>query len=115
MPIRRATPLARHRAELPADPLRLTSREEEVLHWKANGKRDNETARILGVRRRTVEKHHEKICEKLDVETLGTAVLFYFERIIAQRDKRFAQQGRVVAHLRRQLKMRMPSRPRGSL
>lgn len=61
-----------HRLELRE--LGLTTREAEVLLWIAEGKRDGEIATILGVSRRTVNKHVEHILEKLGAETRTAAV-----------------------------------------
>ena len=52
----------------------LTRREAEVLRWVANGKTNGETAIILGLSRRTVDKHLEHIYSKLGVETRTAAV-----------------------------------------
>lgn len=54
--------------------LGLTPRECEVMRWITEGKRDREIAIILGLSRRTVEKHATHIFEKLNVETRTAAV-----------------------------------------
>jgi DNA-binding CsgD family transcriptional regulator len=54
--------------------LGLTPREHEVLEWVARGKRSAEIARLLGVRRSTVEKHLEHIYAKLGVHGRTAAV-----------------------------------------
>jgi len=51
----------------------LTRRESEVLLWLAKGKTNGEIATILGMSRRTAEKHLEHIFAKLGVETRGAA------------------------------------------
>jgi len=61
--------------------LGLTSREAEVLLWIAEGKRDAEIAKILGVSRRTASKHVESILKKLDAETRTAAVARAAERL----------------------------------
>jgi DNA-binding response OmpR family regulator/DNA-binding CsgD family transcriptional regulator len=48
--------------------LGLTPREAEVLFWLSEGKSNPEIATILGSARRTVEKHVERILEKLGAE-----------------------------------------------
>jgi DNA-binding CsgD family transcriptional regulator len=58
----------------PAPP-RLTTREREVLAWLAAGKTNRDIAEIIGASRRTVEKHLERIYEKLGVETRTAAVM----------------------------------------
>lgn len=62
--------LSRKRAALP-----LTPREREVLDWVAAGKTNRDVAAILGASARTVEKHLERIYEKLGVETRTAAVM----------------------------------------
>src|SRR5262249_42057444 len=47
----------------------LSGREAEVMHWVAQGKTNLETATILKLSRRTVDKHLEHIYSKLGVET----------------------------------------------
>ena len=61
---------------VPAHALRsfgLTRRETEVLAWVAEGKTSAEVASILGIGRRAVEKHLERIYPKLGVETRTAA------------------------------------------
>lgn len=53
----------------------LTQREEEVLHWLAEGKNNPEIAIILQISPRTVHKHVEHIFHKLSVETRHAATL----------------------------------------
>jgi DNA-binding NarL/FixJ family response regulator len=51
---------------------RLTSREMEVLQLIAEGKANKETAAELGISMKTVEKHREKLMQKLDIhDTAG--------------------------------------------
>ena len=61
-------------SDVPAPP-QLTPREQEVLHWVSQGKRNNEIALILGCSHRTVEKHLEHILAKRGVETRTAAIL----------------------------------------
>ncbi len=51
----------------------LTRRECEALQWVVEGKRNAEIAIILGMQRRTVGKHVERILAKLGVETRTAA------------------------------------------
>jgi DNA-binding CsgD family transcriptional regulator len=51
----------------------LTAREREILEWVAAGKTNRDVAAIVGARPRTVEKHLERIYEKLGVETRTAA------------------------------------------
>ena len=53
----------------------LTPREREVLDWVAAGKTNRDVAAILSASPRTVEKHLERIYEKLGVETRTAAVM----------------------------------------
>jgi len=50
----------------------LTSREREVLQLIAEGKANKETADVLGIGIKTVEKHRQHLMEKLDIhDTAG--------------------------------------------
>jgi DNA-binding NarL/FixJ family response regulator len=52
--------------------VRLTSREMEVLQLIAEGKANKETAAVLGIGIKTVEKHREHLMQKLDIhDTAG--------------------------------------------
>jgi DNA-binding CsgD family transcriptional regulator len=53
----------------------LTPRENEIAHWLAAGKTNPEIALILNVSPRTVEKHMEKILEKIGVENRTSAAV----------------------------------------
>ena len=53
----------------------LTPREAEVAQWLARGKTNLEIAIVLRMRPRTVEKHVEKILEKLGVENRTAAAV----------------------------------------
>jgi DNA-binding CsgD family transcriptional regulator len=57
----------------------LTSRENEILHWIAMGKRDREIGTILNCSSRTVQKHVQNILEKLQVETRGAAAAWWYD------------------------------------
>jgi DNA-binding CsgD family transcriptional regulator len=59
----------------------LTPREREVLDWVAAGKTNRDVAAILGASPRTVEKHLERIYEKLGVETRTAAVMRAIKRV----------------------------------
>lgn len=66
------------------EPLGLTRRETEVLHWVAQGKTNAEVGAILGVSPRTAQKHLDHIFKKLGVETRVAAAVraseLYLER-----------------------------------
>lgn len=52
----------------------LTTRECEVLHWIAQGKRNPEIATIVGAASTTINKHVGHLLAKLNAETRGGAV-----------------------------------------
>jgi DNA-binding NarL/FixJ family response regulator len=54
--------------------LGLTQREGEVLNWLCAGKTNRDIAQILGMSPRTVNKHLERIYQKLGIETRSSAV-----------------------------------------
>ena len=56
----------------------LTPREKSVLGWLAGGKTDRDIGAILGCSHRTVQKHLQRIYEKLGVETRTAAVMRAF-------------------------------------
>jgi DNA-binding CsgD family transcriptional regulator len=58
---------------------KLSPREREIAHWLGRGKTNSETATILRISVRTVEKHMEKILEKLGVENRASAIVALFE------------------------------------
>ena len=64
-------------ADIPFDvaAVPLTPREREVLDWVAAGKTNRDIAAILEASPRTVEKHLERIYEKLGVETRTAAAM----------------------------------------
>jgi DNA-binding CsgD family transcriptional regulator len=53
----------------------LTAREREVMRWLGAGKSDRDIGEILGCSHRTVQKHLQRIYDKLGVETRTAAVL----------------------------------------
>lgn len=55
--------------------LGLTPREAEVLHWVIEGKTNPQISLILGISPRTVQKHLERVFQKLNVETRTSASL----------------------------------------
>jgi DNA-binding CsgD family transcriptional regulator len=63
----------RQMARMSPGDLGLSHRETEVMTWIAQGKTNLETAIILQLSRRTVEKHLEHIYRKLGVETRTAA------------------------------------------
>jgi DNA-binding CsgD family transcriptional regulator len=72
------TEAATARAMASSQPLirfQLTAREAEIGLWLAEGKSNPEIAAILGLSPRTIEKHMEKILEKLNVENRTAAAI----------------------------------------
>ena len=63
----------------PLEALGLTPREAEVLLWIAQGKTNNDVARLIGTADNTVKKHVQNIFEKLGVETRNAAAVIAFE------------------------------------
>ena len=58
----------------PPSPLsRLTAREDEILRWVREGKRDPEIGLLLSISSRTVHHHLENVYRKLGVETRTAA------------------------------------------
>jgi DNA-binding CsgD family transcriptional regulator len=56
-------------------PSGLTDREREVLDWVVEGKTNPEIAIILNISSRTVQKHLERVFQKLSVETRTAAAM----------------------------------------
>jgi DNA-binding CsgD family transcriptional regulator len=59
--------------------VQLTARENDVLRWMVEGKRNAEIATILGISPRTVEKHVQAILANLQVENRATAIFHAME------------------------------------
>jgi len=55
--------------------LGLTPRQAEVVYWVAQGKTNGETATILGTSPRTIDKHMERIFQRLGVENRASAMV----------------------------------------
>lgn len=53
----------------------LTAREAEALVWLTGGKTNQEIADIMGLSRRTVDKHLEQVLEKLGVDNRTAAAI----------------------------------------
>ncbi len=58
----------------PAQPIKLTKREQEVLSWLANGKDTWATAKILNIAETTVLTHVKRLNKKLQVRTRQHAI-----------------------------------------
>jgi len=61
--------------------LGLTVRQAEVSYWVAQGKSNAETALILGTSPRTVDKHMERIFQRLGVENRASLMVTVSERL----------------------------------
>lgn len=61
--------------------LRLTQREAEVMLWISYGKSSTDISDVLSISPRTVQKHLERIYEKLGVETRSAAAAIAFKVI----------------------------------
>lgn len=61
-------------ATLPDDPLVLSVREAEILHWMRAGKTNQEIGHILNISSFTVKNHVQKILRKLNVANRTQAV-----------------------------------------
>jgi len=73
-----------HVFELPSARLAslgLTPRQSDLLRWVAQGKSNAETAKILGISARTVQKHLEHIYDQLNVEHRHAAVAMALETV----------------------------------
>lgn len=54
----------------------LTPREKEVMDWILEGKTNVDISGILSISARTVEKHCERIFQKLGVENRYAAIVY---------------------------------------
>jgi DNA-binding CsgD family transcriptional regulator len=61
----------------------LTSREREVHHWLAQGKSNDQIARILGISIHTVKNHLDHIFEKLGVDNRVAAAMASLDEPLA--------------------------------
>ena len=61
--------------------LGLTPRQAEVVYWVAQGKTNPEIGMILSASPRTIDKHMERIFERLGVENRGSLTLVANERL----------------------------------
>jgi DNA-binding NarL/FixJ family response regulator len=69
---RRTSETPRRRSGVqPTTPMRLTSREAEVLQLVAEGKANKQTAAALGISIKTVEKHRQSLMTKLDIHDVA--------------------------------------------
>lgn len=68
------------------DRLGLSRREASVLLWIAQGKTSAETAQILSISRRTVDKHLERVYQKLRVESRVAAAALAWQALHVSRD-----------------------------
>ena len=64
----------------PAEPVRLTERENEVLRLVAEGYRSTEIAKLLCLDRKTVETYRMNLRRKLKLRTLSDVVRYAIDR-----------------------------------
>lgn len=69
-----------HLEERAAGEVKLTRRENEVLHWLGEGKTNAEIAILLGIRQGTVKRHLENLYAKLGVENRHAAARWQADR-----------------------------------
>lgn len=62
----------------------LSSRQNEVLQWMVEGKRNGEIAAILGISERTVEKHVADVLQQMGVENRASAIIRAMELSASQ-------------------------------
>jgi LuxR family transcriptional regulator (chaperone HchA-associated) len=58
-----------------SSPSRLSAREQEVLRWIASGRKQSDTALLLGLSERTIENHLRRIRKRLGASSTAQAVL----------------------------------------
>ena len=75
-----AKPAAKEKPTSSGDGLELTERELEVLTAVAQGERNKEIARSLGVTERTVKAHLTNVYNKLGVDSRAAAVSVAIQR-----------------------------------
>jgi DNA-binding NarL/FixJ family response regulator len=68
-------PLISHQ-EIENSNVTITSREQEILKYLAQGKTSKEIADILGISIRTVQNHRSNIMQKLGIKTAAGLVRF---------------------------------------
>lgn len=66
--------------------LGLSARETEILGWVVQGKTNPEIAAILGISRRTVQKHLERVYSRLGVENRHAAMTVAMETMRQERN-----------------------------
>jgi len=59
--------------------LTLTPREQQCLHWSAQGKSAIETAEILGIKQETVRSYIKSFLKKLNADNKTQAVAIGYE------------------------------------
>ena len=68
----------------------FSNRENEVLQWMVEGKRNAEIAQLLSISKRTVEKHVAAVLAGFGVENRATAIVRAMEAHAAERQQRGA-------------------------
>jgi len=70
--------------------LPLTAREAEVLLWISRGKSNRDVGQILTISPRTINKHLERIFEKLGVENRASAAVHAVRTLTSHRSTNYA-------------------------
>jgi len=70
--------------------LPLTAREAEVLLWISRGKSNRDIGQILAISPRTINKHLERIFEKLGVENRASAAVHAARTLASHRNSAYA-------------------------
>ena len=83
-----ATNLGEH--EILQMALPLTAREAEVLLWVSRGKSNRDVGQILTISPRTINKHLERIFEKLGVENRASAAVHAVRTLATHRSAAYA-------------------------
>lgn len=66
------------------EPISLTPRERDCLHWVSQGKTSWEIGKILGIRERTANYHIANFCSKLRVTTRQAAITVAIQQGLLQ-------------------------------
>lgn len=70
----------------PAEAVKLTSREKEVLQLIAEGYTNNEIAGLMGISVKTVETHRAHIMSKLDLHDVAGLIKYAIKKGIVVLD-----------------------------
>ncbi|WP_200768874.1 helix-turn-helix transcriptional regulator [Vibrio nigripulchritudo] len=71
--------LLSQQAQRDLNPIHITEREKEVLHWACMGKTYSEISIILGIKHVTVKYHVSNLCKKINASNFKQAIRRYTE------------------------------------